>query len=154
MPTLRIRIKFSFARITGILILMVGITALISSTVTNSTTSAMIGLGLMFWGIILLYVQTEEYVKARALDTIILSAPPALEQTLKGLGYKGKASYLPPRYFNESEIVKVFVPKRRAATLLTPEQAQKLVQKPRRQTAPGILLTPLAQSLQSFSKQY
>lgn len=137
------KIRFSFARIAGILILIaVGIIALALSIVTNSTILAMIGLGLVFWGVILSYIQTGEYVKSKIFDATALSMLASLNQIIQESRCKGKAVYLQPKYFNELDTVTIYIPKRRIAKLPLPEQTRKREWQPLTRDIQGIIVTP------------
>ena len=99
-----------------------GAIALALSILYASSILAFIGLGLVFWGIIIKYVTTEEYVKKTLLDTTMLSSLIILDEMLRELDYNGKAVYLPPKYLRELESNKVYIPKHENAKVPTPQQ--------------------------------
>jgi hypothetical protein len=138
----RLRIGFSFARTAGVLLIILGALALASSIIYGSSTPALIGLGLVFWGIILTYVQTGEYVKETVLDATTASMLTTLNQTMQELDYRGKAVYLPPKYLNDPESTKAYVPRLRIGKLPPPEQTQKLETQPSSRNPQGIIITP------------
>ena len=91
-------------------LLGVGATILVASIFYDSSVLAFIGLGLVFWGAILLYIQPEEHTKKVLLDAAV--QPSALNEILQALDYGGKAIYLPPKYFKNSETSKIYVSRR------------------------------------------
>jgi hypothetical protein len=129
-------------RVIGLLLASAGIAMLILATIYSSSIPALIGLGLTFWGIILMYVQTDEYVKDRILNATVSSLTKTLNQTLNETEFKGKAVYLPPKYFNDSETVKVFLLRQEPIELPTPIQTKKLETQPISKDGQAILLNP------------
>jgi len=78
-------------------LLFSGAIALITSVFYSSSILAFIGLGLTFWGALLLYIKPVKHVKASLLDSTVISSLRSVDQMIKDLNYKGKAIYLPPR---------------------------------------------------------
>ena len=126
----------------GYALLLFGTIALISSILYSSSILAFIGMGLTFWGAILLYIQPEEYTKKVLLDATLLPSLAALDQIMQELDYKGKAIYLPPKYLNNPEANKVYISKQKDEKLPTPELILKQESKLFIQNPQGILLTP------------
>lgn len=102
----------------------VGAISLAVSLILNSQILAFIGLGLVFWGAILLFIQPEKYVKKVLLDATSLTSFETLSLIINGLDYRGKAIYLPPEYFKDPETSKVYLPKQQGEK--TPELNQIL----------------------------
>lgn len=138
----RLRISFNLARTAGVLLIILGTLALASSIIYVSPIPALIGLGLIFWGIILTYIQTGEYVKETVLDATTTSLLTTLNQTMQELDYRGKTVYLPPKYLNDPESTKAYVPRLRIGKLPPPEQTQKLETQPSSRNSQGIIITP------------
>ena len=134
--------KLSLTKVSGWTILGFGAAAIIASIFYTSQILAFIGLGLTFWGVILIYIQTEEYIKEKLLDATALPPLKTLNQILKELDYKGKAVYLPPKYLTTPEENKAYIPKQEEEKLPTPEQTQKQETKIFLENPNGILLTP------------
>jgi hypothetical protein len=130
------------AKLTYSTLITTGIIALFASIISTSSILAFIGLGLLFWGIILTYVRTEEYTKKILLDTTTSSQQATLNHIMQELQYKGDAIYLPPKYFTNPETNKAYIPEQKNAHLPGPEHIQEheqdfLIEKP-----DGILFTP------------
>ena len=134
--------RLTLQKTVGIVMLLLGLIALILATVYSSSIPAFIGLGLTFWGIILLYIQTEEYTKNTVLDATAISLLTTLNQTIQELDYKGKAVYLPPKYLNDPEATKAYVPRLRTGRLPPPEQTQNLETQTSQRNTQGMLITP------------
>lgn len=131
-----------------------GSVALLTSIVYVSSILAFIGLGLVFWGALLLYIQPEEYTKTAILDSTIIPPLESLSQIIQELDYKGKAIYLPPKYLKDPEANKVYIPKQKDGKLPTPELTLKHENQLFLQNPQGILLTPPgAQLSKLFEKQ-
>ena len=130
----------SLLRITSLLF-FAGISILFLSINFNSSILAFIGLGLVFWGAILLFIRSNRYVKEDLLLTATKSSLLTLRQFILELGYKGKGIYLPPKYLRDYDSSKVFITKTSKSILPLITQIQDsnnlIVKDPE-----GILLTP------------
>jgi hypothetical protein len=122
--------------------LLLGTISLVASIGYNSSILAFTGLGLVFWGAVLLYIKPEEYAKKTLLEAALSPSLTTLNQMIQELGYKGDATYLPPKYFTDPETTRIFVSKHKYTSLPTPEQIQPYENQPVAQTAQGLLLTP------------
>ncbi|MEM2704036.1 MAG: hypothetical protein QXR45_12840 [Candidatus Bathyarchaeia archaeon] len=134
--------KMNFAKASGWITLTIGAISLITSILYNSHILAFIGLGLIFWGIILTYIQTEEYVKQSLLTATASSNLTTINQIMKELGCEEKAIYLPPQYFINPEVNKAYIPKDRNLKIPNPYQIQGKENNFFLQNPQGILLTP------------
>jgi hypothetical protein len=122
--------------------LLVGAVSLLVSVGYNSSILAFIGLGLAFWGAILLYIRPEEYTKKVLLEAVLSPSLTTLCQLIRELRYKGERTYLPPKYFADLETTKVYISKHKGGRLPTPEQTQPYGNQPVARTKLGMLITP------------
>jgi hypothetical protein len=129
-------------KLTSWLLLFFGTLALIISIIYVSQILAFIGLGLIFWGTILLYITPEEYAKAIILDATTIALLTSIDRIIKDGNYTGKAVYLPPRYLKDFESSKAYLTKEKTATLPSPEQTQQQEDKGILLNPDSILLTP------------
>jgi hypothetical protein len=136
----RARIKLVSSAIVAMVLL--GAISLPASIVYNSSILAFMGLGLVFWGAVLLYVRPEEYARKTLLEAALAPPLTTLNQMIQELGYKGDATYLPPKYFTNPEATKVYISKIKHANLPTPEQTQLDENEPIGRTNQGLLITP------------
>jgi hypothetical protein len=81
-------------------------------------------------------------VKKTILNSTSTTLLTALDETLRSLDYRGKAIYLPPKYLNDPQSTKVYIPKLQNGTLPSPDATQKLEMQPTQKDAQGILVTP------------
>jgi len=124
------------------ILIATGATAIAISIAHASSILAFIGLGLTFWGAILIYIQTEDYVKQKLLDATTLPLLATLNQTIQALEYNGKAVYLPPKYFRNPETTKAYISKHNEGILPTPEQIQEQENQLFIENPKGLLLSP------------
>jgi hypothetical protein len=140
-------VKISPAKLTYSTLITTGAIALFTSIISTSSILALIGLGLLFWGIILTYIRTEEYAKKILLDTTASSQQATLNHIIQELQYKGDVIYLPPKYFRNPETHKAYIPEQKNTQLPKPEQIQKLEQGFLIEKPPAALLIPLGAEL-------
>lgn len=137
----------SSTKVSGWATLLVGATALIASIFYESQILAFLGLGLTFWGIILIYIKNESYVKESLLTSTSISTIATLNRIIKELNFNGKAIYLPPKYLTDPEASIVYIPKDKEKKLPAPEQIQGKEDKLWVKNPNGIVLTPIGDEL-------
>lgn len=117
----RTRLLFvaSYATLVG------GIYTLALSFYANSSILAVIGLGLVFWGIIFALIKEENSVRKSLVDAAIISSNLALNAAIKELGFKGEAVYMPPQYLLKPEDNMVCLLKENGSGLPTVEEIRK-----------------------------
>jgi hypothetical protein len=71
------KVKIVPAKLLDTTLTAVGTIALAFSIVYSSSILALIGLGLLFWGVTFTYISNDDYVKKILLDTTALSEIPA-----------------------------------------------------------------------------
>jgi hypothetical protein len=133
--------RSSSAKVISWALLVCGLASLIVSIVYNSSILAFMGLGLTFWGALLLYLKTQEYTH-KLLDTSVLPSLNTLNQLIQELNYKGNPVYLPPEYFENPESTKIYISKQKEAGLPKPEEIQRNENRLFVKNSAGILLTP------------
>jgi hypothetical protein len=119
-----------------------GAIALALSINYDSSILAFVGLGLIFWGVILFYVRPENYVKETLLDKTTLPSLTNLNEIIKEIGYKGKGVYLPPKYFKSFESSKVYISAGEDIKLPPPEKTREEEDKTFINNPNGALITP------------
>jgi hypothetical protein len=130
----------SLSGIVAYALLLSGAFALITSLLYSSSILAFIGLGLTFWGALLLYIKPSKYVKASLLDFTVISSLETIDQMITDLDYKGKAVYLPPRYLKDLKGGKVFIPSKENLSIPPAEEIAE--EKVFLKNPKGICLTP------------
>ena len=110
------------SKITDQTLIAVGTMTLALSIIYSSSVLALIGLGLLFWGVTFTYVSTDEYVKKILLETASSDQVVMLNHLVKEtLQYKGNPIYLPPRFFRNSDACIVYISKEMVVELPKPE---------------------------------
>jgi hypothetical protein len=135
-------IRITSTRVAIVTMLLLGTISLIASIGYNSSTLAFIGVGLVFWGGVLLYIRPQEYTKNVLLEAVLSPSLTTLYQMIRELGYKGDTTYLPPKYFANPETIKVYISRYKGRRLPTPEQTQLYDSQAIVRTPFGLLITP------------
>jgi hypothetical protein len=138
-----IRIHFGKEHINkaiALMMLVLGLVSLLGSAVYNSYVAAFVGLGLTFWGALLLYLVPSKRVKLDLLTATSVSSFADIERILTSSDSTVKGVYLPPKLLKDYESSVVFVPATAETPLPKREEvdAEKLYSKKPR----GIFLTP------------
>jgi hypothetical protein len=138
----RVITRINLAKLISSILVTTGTAALILSINYTSSILAFIGLGLVFWGITFIYIRPEEHTEKALLDATASPLLATLDQIMQEANYKGKAVYLPPKYFLNPEANKAYIPKKKDTKLPTPEQIQTQETQLIIENPQGILLTP------------
>jgi hypothetical protein len=135
-------VKIGQVEAVSVIMLVGGLVVLVASVFYGSSTLAFIGLGLAFWGALLLYIRPEKYTRIELLNAVILPSLATLNEMIQELNYRGEALYLPPKYFVNPESTRVYITKQKVATLPTPELIQEYETQLFVKNPEGLLLTP------------
>ena len=137
--------NFGAGSLINSVLIVSGTASLAFSILYTSSILALVGLGLVFWGVAFAYVSNEKYVKKILLDTSINSQLEAANKSIQDADLAGNAIFLPPRYFKIPETYKTYVSKNKNSKLPAPEIFYR--RDPRLfiefiQDPPAILITP------------
>jgi len=124
----------------GYILLLYGAIAIASSVLYTSSILAFIGLGLAFWGVLLLFVRPVRYVKSSLLDSTSFSSLVTVDRVIADLNYEGKGIYLPPRYLKGLKEGTVYISSKKDITVPAIEEVAK--EKVFLKNPAGICLTP------------
>jgi hypothetical protein len=91
-------------------LMLSGVILLAVSVVFSLSIVALIGLGIIFWGIIFLLTKPTKYVGVSLLDATTIPLLENIDHMITGLGYRGTAIYLPPRHIKALKGGMVFIP--------------------------------------------
>jgi hypothetical protein len=148
------RKKTSLTKILTWAFLTIGAIILLASYVVVSSILAFIGLGLLFWGVIFIYIQPEQYTKKAVVEATVTPPIGSLNQIIHELNYKGIPIYLPPKNFKDPEANKIYICKQKNLEIPEPEKILKYENHLFLDDPPGILLTPPGAQLSNlFEKQ-
>ena len=138
----------SSSELIGYSLAAVGALSLIISVVFTSTVLAFIGLGLTFWGALLLFIRPRHYIRTDLMDSTALSSLKTIDRVITGLGYNEKGIYIP---VGNPEKTIVFVPSHPLMQIPKAEQVenQTFVKNPE-----GITIVPPGMALANlFEKE-
>jgi len=123
------------------ILICTGAISLIVSVVYTSLIPAFIGLGLLFWGAILIYIKNDKYVEDTLLYATAFSPLISIEQILGELDIQGRGYHLSPKYLKKLDSNKVYISKTKDDQLPKPEQIQEKENQLIIDNPQGILLT-------------
>jgi uncharacterized protein YuzE len=139
--TKEFKVNFRFStRIVAFSILILGLIALAASAFYASSILAFIGLGLTFWGALLLYITPTKYVKLELLNAVAPSTLVNIEKILTSSKLNDKGIYLPPKYLRDFESSLVFIPSKNNKALPKPEEIDE--EKLFSENPQGLFITP------------
>jgi len=104
------RQQFMSTNSVGLGLIVGGAASLIISYLASSVVLTLAGLGLVFWGVILLYISPSGYVPEKVLGGLSLSMIKAMDRLLVNMNYRGKTIFLHPRYLKGLAQGYVFIP--------------------------------------------
>jgi hypothetical protein len=118
-------IRISPTKPIALTLLIAGFLSILLSIVYDSSISAFVGLGLVFWGGILAYIRSDEDPAKKILYVLSTSPFSTLNELFRELNYEGDTIYLPPKYLKNPETNKVCILKQKNDRLPSPEELQK-----------------------------
>jgi hypothetical protein len=125
-------------RIVALLMLLAGFVFLLASAIYDSYVSAFSGLGLVFWGALLLLIVPTKYVKLELL-TASSSLQANSEEMMNLTGVHCKGVYLPPKLLRDYQSSLVFIPAKEGEVLPTREEIDRAKTL---KSSRGLVLTP------------
>ena len=137
--------KLKSPEIIGYILLLFGAISLMFSVIYVSSILAFVGLGLTFWGALLLFIRPTKLVKVNLLDSTAISSLTTINRIIDDLRYKGKAIYLPPRYLKGLKSGTIFIPSKKEVIIPPVEEVAE--EKVFLKNPKGICLTPPGLSL-------
>lgn len=121
-------------------LLFPGSVALVFSVLYSSYILAFVGLGLVFWGTLFLYIKPTRYVRLELLNAASFSTLTNIERMLASTKTYEKGIYLPPKNLQDSTSSLVFIPTTPNQAL--PTSAETTPQQLQSQNPTGLLITP------------
>jgi hypothetical protein len=114
----------------GFIFLIIGGLAFFASVSSSSTPLALIGLGLVFWGALFIFVRPIRFVRGTLLDWTAASSYATIDRILEDLKYKGQGIYVPsfpkevylPEHLKKLKEIIVYI----TADKLLPQATEKL----------------------------
>jgi hypothetical protein len=118
------------ARLYDSVLIVIGTAILSLSIIYSSSILALIGLGLLFWGVTFTYITSSDYVKKVLFDTTVAAQQELLNRIVQKLEYRGDTIYLPPQFFNTTNTYKAYISKDKGkapTAELLPNQKPELI---------------------------
>jgi hypothetical protein len=127
-------------RAIALMLLVLGLVSLLGSAVYNSYVAAFVGLGLTFWGALLLYLVPSKRVRLDLLTATGISSFADIERILTSSDSTAKGVYLPPKLLEDYQSSLVFVPSNAETAL--PKREEVDTEELYSKKPGGIYLTP------------
>jgi hypothetical protein len=131
---------FNTYRIVPYTMLLLGLVSLAASAFYSSYVLTLGGLGLTFWGALLLYLTPTKYVKLELLNATASSNLANTEKILSSTETTSRGIYLPPKRLKDYHSSLVFIPRKASDPLPKREETDK--EKLHMENPSGLLLTP------------
>jgi len=84
-----------------------GVIVLVPSILSASYVLMLLGLGLLFWGVLFLFIRPRKYVRSELVNSTAFSLVKAIDRVLVDLGYSEKGIYIPT---GKPEKIVAFIP--------------------------------------------
>jgi len=124
----------------ALIMLSLGPVSLLGSAFYSSYVAAFTGLGLTFWGALLMYLTSSKHVRLELLTATASSALSDIERILANTELDMKAVYLPPKHLKDYESSLVFIPSKPNGALPKPEETSEI--NLYSENAKGLFITP------------
>jgi len=141
----RILLKTNPTKLICPLLISFGVIALAFSIYYTSSILALIGLGLVFWGALFLYMTPTKHIKLELLNATSLSTLANIEKVIANTKSSARGIYLPPKYLKDFESSLIFIPSKVEQTLPKPEEVEE--EKLYSENTNGLFLTPTGLAL-------
>jgi hypothetical protein len=104
------KLQFSSTLTVGLSLVGAGAVSLAASYVTSSVMLTLAGLGLVFWGVIMLYISPQRYVPEKIFGSTAISMTKTIDKLLVSLNYSGRTIFLYPKHLKGLSQGYVFIP--------------------------------------------
>ena len=127
-------------RAIALMMLVLGLVSLLGSVLYSSYVAAFIGLGLSFWGALLLYISPSKHVRLDLFTAAASSSLADIQKVLVDSVSVLRGVYLPPKLLKDYRSSLVFVPSSTSTRLPKREEVDE--ENLRSKSPAGIYLTP------------
>lgn len=129
-------------RLAGYAVTIIGAAILGGSMIFSSTVWAMVGLPLVFWGILLFFLKPTSLVRADLLDSSSYSLHENIERLISEFGLRGKGIYLPPQHLEDMKSGLVYIPKKDEIYVPTSKEIKEAENRIFLKNPDGVFLVP------------
>ncbi len=105
-----LNLQFTSTLAIGIALIAAGGASLVVSYIFSSVILTLAGLGLVFWGVTILYISPTKYVPENVLGLLSLSTIKSIDRMLINMNYRGKTIFVHPRHLKGLAQGYVFIP--------------------------------------------
>jgi len=138
-------------RIAVFAMLTLGISLTVISGIYLSSFLAILGVGIVFWGAVLLYITPARHVPLTLLNASTAANAGNTERILTELNLTEKGRYLPPKYLKNYESSLIFIPEKPIQPL--PKREETTEEKLTSKNPSGVFLTPPGMALSKLFEQ-
>lgn len=104
------RLRFSGTLAIGLALIGIGGAALAGSYFASSVIMTLAGLGLVFWGVIMLYISPQRFVPEKVIEAMSISMTMSIDKLLVNMNYNGRTIFLHPKHLKGLSQGYVFIP--------------------------------------------
>lgn len=94
----------------GLGLILAGAGAIAGSYFADSVVLTLAGLGLVFWGVIMLYISPGRFLPEKVVELMSISMSKSIDKLIVSLNYKGRTVFLHPRHLKGISQGYVFIP--------------------------------------------
>lgn len=135
------------SKVASFLLIAAGTAALLNSIFYDMSILAFVGLGLLFWGMLFVYVHLEEYPKKTLIYAAVYPSTSTIDRLINEMEFKGTPVYLPPKYFTNPETTKAYIPKQIGTNIPSPTMIQEQESQTITHDPEGLLIAPPGEGL-------
>jgi len=139
--------RYKSAKTIGIGLIVVGAALLVASYFASSSVLSLSGLGLIIWGIILLYISPARTVSEKVHGSISLSLIGSIDRLVVHMNYKGRTIFLHPKFMSALRQGYIFIPYEESTIPRLPTDEQLAEERTLYEDPKGIFLEAPSQGL-------
>lgn len=104
------RLRLSSTLTVGLSLIGVGGASLVGSYLADSVIMTLAGLGLVFWGVIMLYISPQRFVPEKVVESMSVASAKSIDKLVVNLNYSGRTIFLHPKHLKGLSQGYVFIP--------------------------------------------
>jgi hypothetical protein len=104
------RLRLSSTLTIGLSLIGIGGASLVGSYLADSVIMTLAGLGLVFWGVIMLYISPQRFVPEKVIESMSIANAKSIDKLLTSLNYNGRTIFLHPKHLKGLSQGYVFIP--------------------------------------------
>ncbi|HKU49097.1 MAG TPA: hypothetical protein VJP79_04025 [Nitrososphaera sp.] len=104
------RLRLSGTLTIGLVLIGIGGASLVASYLASSVILTLAGLGLVFWGVIMLYISPQRFVPEKVVESMSISMTKSIDKLLVNMNYGGRTIFMHPKHLKGLSQGYVFIP--------------------------------------------